>query len=142
MPIYLGNLDAIRDWGHAKDYVEAMWRILQQDTAEDYVIATGITTRVRDFIKMAFNEVGFTIRFEGEGVNEIGVLESIDADKYKVAMGNEFNINEIQLPKMGAVIVKVDPGQPLAGVKLDILGGGITEYTQIVPFIPALLFHL
>ena len=107
--LYMGNLDAQRDWGHAKDYVEAMWRILQQDTAEDYVIATGITTRVRDFIKMAFNEVGFTIRFEGEGVNEIGVLESIDADKYKVAMGNEFYINEIQLPKIGAVIVKVDP---------------------------------
>jgi len=107
--LYMGNLDAQRDWGHAKDYVEAMWRILQQDTAEDYVIATGITTRVRDFIKMAFNEVGFTIRFEGEGVNEIGVLESIDADKYKVAMGNEFNINEIQLPKIGDVIVKVDP---------------------------------
>lgn len=107
--LYMGNLDAQRDWGHAKDYVEAMWRILQQDTAEDYVIATGITTRVRDFIKMAFNEVGFTIRFEGEGVKEIGVLESIDADKYKVAMGNEFNINEIQLPKMGDVIVKVDP---------------------------------
>lgn len=107
--LYMGNLDAQRDWGHAKDYVEAMWRILQQDTAEDYVIATGITTRVRDFIKMAFNEVGFVIRFEGEGVNEIGVLESIDADKYKVAMGNEFNINEIQLPKIGAVIVKVDP---------------------------------
>ena len=107
--LYMGNLDAQRDWGHAKDYVEAMWRILQQDTAEDYVIATGITTRVRDFIKMAFNEVGFVIRFEGEGVNEIGVLESIDADKYKVAMGNEFDINEIQLPKMGDVIVKVDP---------------------------------
>ena len=107
--LYMGNLDAQRDWGHAKDYVEAMWRILQQDTAEDYVIATGITTRVRDFIKMAFNEVGFTIRFEGEGVNEIGVLESIDADKYKVAMGNEFNISEIQLPNIGDVIVKVDP---------------------------------
>jgi GDPmannose 4,6-dehydratase len=107
--LYMGNLDAQRDWGHAKDYVEAMWRILQQDTAEDYVIATGITTRVRDFIKMAFNEVGFVIRFEAEGVNEIGVLESIDADKYKVAMGSEFNINEIQLPKIGDVIVKVDP---------------------------------
>ncbi|PZO27623.1 MAG: GDP-mannose 4,6-dehydratase [Flavobacteriaceae bacterium] len=107
--LYMGNLDAQRDWGHAKDYVEAMWRILQQDTAEDYVIATGITTRVRDFIKMAFNEVGFVIRFEAEGVNEIGVLESIDADKYKAAMGSEFNINEIQLPKIGDVIVKVDP---------------------------------
>ncbi|MCZ8091035.1 GDP-mannose 4,6-dehydratase [Flavobacterium sp.] len=124
--LYMGNLDAQRDWGHAKDYVEAMWRILQQDTAEDYVIATGITTRVRDFIKMAFNEVGFVIRFEAEGVNEIGVLESIDADKYKVAMGSEFNINEIQLPKIGDVIVKVDP-KYFRPTEVDLLIGDPTK---------------
>lgn len=124
--LYMGNLDAQRDWGHAKDYVEAMWRILQQDTAEDYVIATGITTRVRDFIKMAFNEVGFVIRFEGEGVNEIGVLESIDADKYKVAMGNEFNVSEIQLPKIGDVIVKVDP-KYFRPTEVDLLIGDPTK---------------
>jgi GDPmannose 4,6-dehydratase len=124
--LYMGNLDAQRDWGHAKDYVEAMWRILQQDTAEDYVIATGITTRVRDFIKMAFNEVGFVIRFEAEGVNEIGVLESIDADKYKVALGSEFNINEIQLPKIGDVIVKVDP-KYFRPTEVDLLIGDPTK---------------
>src|SRR4028118_1309134 len=66
--LFLGNLDAQRDWGHAKDYVEAMWRILQQDTPEDYVIATGITTTVRDFVKMAFSEVGIDLAFSGEGV--------------------------------------------------------------------------
>jgi GDPmannose 4,6-dehydratase len=107
--LYMGNLDAQRDWGHAKDYVEAMWRILQQDTAEDYVIATGITTRVRDFIKMAFAEVGFTIRFQGEGADEIGILDAVDVEKYKLAMGSEFKSEGIQLPKIGDIIVKVDP---------------------------------
>jgi GDPmannose 4,6-dehydratase len=68
--LYLGNLDARRDWGHAKDYVEAMWLILQQDVAEDFVIATGVTTTVRDFIKMAFLHVGITLEFKGEGAQE------------------------------------------------------------------------
>src|SRR3712207_6607665 len=68
--LYMGNIDAKRDWGHAKDYVEAMYLILQQDTPEDYVIATGITTSVRDFIRMAFEEVGVEIEFKGEGVDE------------------------------------------------------------------------
>jgi GDPmannose 4,6-dehydratase len=72
----MGNIDAKRDWGHAKDYVDAMWRILQQDVAEDYVIATGVTTTVRDFIKMAFAEVGAEIEFKGEGVDEKGFIAS------------------------------------------------------------------
>src|SRR6187401_3635167 len=72
--LFMGNIDAKRDWGHAKDYVDAMWRILQQDVAEDYVIATGVTTTVRDFIKMAFAEVGAEIEFKGEGVNEKGFI--------------------------------------------------------------------
>ncbi|MFV0607070.1 MAG: GDP-mannose 4,6-dehydratase [Niabella sp.] len=70
--ISMGNLDAKRDWGHAKDYVEAMWCILQQDVAEDYVIATGVTTSIRDFLIMAFKEVDVELLFEGEGVNETG----------------------------------------------------------------------
>jgi GDPmannose 4,6-dehydratase len=74
--LYMGNIDAKRDWGHAKDYVEAMWRILQQEKPEDYVIATGITTSVRDFIKMTFAEVGADVEFRGEGVNETGVIVS------------------------------------------------------------------
>src|SRR5688500_1915774 len=65
--LYLGNLDAQRDWGHAKDFVEAMWLILQQETAEDFVIATGVTTRIRDFVRMAFEEVGIEVEFSGEG---------------------------------------------------------------------------
>src|SRR5437764_12984462 len=68
--LYIGNLDACRDWGHAKDYVEAMWRILQQDVPEDFVIATGITTCVRDFVKMSFAELGIALTFIGEGVDE------------------------------------------------------------------------
>lgn len=74
--LYMGNLDAKRDWGHAKDYVEAMWLILQQDKPEDYVIATGITTTVREFITMAFAEVGVEIIFKGEGIDEKGYVKS------------------------------------------------------------------
>jgi len=87
--IYLGNLDAQRDWGHAKDYVEAMYLILQQETPEDYVIATGVTTHVRDFVKMAFAEVGITIAFKGEGVDEKGYVESCSHADYQVAAGTE-----------------------------------------------------
>lgn len=87
--IYLGNLDAKRDWGHAKDYVEAMWLILQQDKAEDFVIATGITTTVRDFIKMAFSEVGIEVEFSGDGINEIAKIAKCTNPLYQVAIGTE-----------------------------------------------------
>lgn len=71
--LYLGNLSSKRDWGHAKDYVEGMWRILQQDTPKDYVLATGVTTTIRDFCKMTFAELGIDIEFKGEGVDEVGI---------------------------------------------------------------------
>jgi GDPmannose 4,6-dehydratase len=87
--IYLGNLDARRDWGHAKDYVEAMWRILQQDKPEDYVIATGITTPVRDFIRMAFAEVGITLEFRGQGVDEKGYVTGSSNPDFQVPAGKE-----------------------------------------------------
>ncbi|MDI9859165.1 MULTISPECIES: GDP-mannose 4,6-dehydratase [Flectobacillus] len=87
--LYLGNLDAQRDWGHAKDYVEAMWLILQQDTPEDYVIATGITTRVREFVRMAFAYVGIEVEFTGEGVDEKGIVKSCSNPAYQVAIGTE-----------------------------------------------------
>lgn len=93
--LYIGNLDAKRDWGHAKDYVEAMWLMLQQDQADDYVIATGVTTTVRDFIKLAFGYVGITLAFEGEGDQEVGTVVSCSQPDY-------------QLPA-GTVVVKVDP---------------------------------
>lgn len=87
--MYMGNLDAQRDWGHAKDYVEAMWLILQQDKPEDYVIATGETTRVRDFIKMAFGELGIEVGFRGEGVAETGYVVSCSNPEFQVAEGSE-----------------------------------------------------
>jgi GDPmannose 4,6-dehydratase len=92
--LYLGNMDAKRDWGHAKDYVEGMWRILQQETPEDFVLATGITTQIRDFVRMAFGEIGIDLAFEGAGENEVAKVVS-STGKYKVPAGQ--------------VVVKVDP---------------------------------
>ena len=87
--LYLGNLDARRDWGHAKDYVEAMWLILQQEKPEDFVIATGITTPVREFVKMAFAEVGIEVEFTGKGVDEKGIVVSCSNPDYLVEIGKE-----------------------------------------------------
>lgn len=79
--LFVGNLDAQRDWGHAKDYIEAMYLILQQEVAEDFVVATGVTTKVRDFIRMAFAYLGITLDFIGEGINETGVVSSINISR-------------------------------------------------------------
>jgi len=86
---YLGNLDAKRDWGHAKDYVQMMWLILQADKPEDWVIATGQTTTVRDFVKLAFAEIGVTLRFEGEGKNEKAYIATSTNPKYNLPIGKE-----------------------------------------------------
>lgn len=110
--LYLGNLEARRDWGHAKDYVEAMWRILQQDIAEDFVIATGITTTVRDFVAMAFAEAGIKVRFEGEGVNEVGIIESCSNPAYQIAAGTQ--------------VVAVDP-EYFRPTEVDLLIGDATK---------------
>lgn len=87
--LLLGNLDAKRDWGHAKDYVEGMWLMLQQDTPEDYVLATGTTTSVRDFVKMSFEQIGVELRFEGEGENEKGFVVSSSNPNYKIPEGKQ-----------------------------------------------------
>ncbi|WP_254412879.1 GDP-mannose 4,6-dehydratase [Dyadobacter diqingensis] len=87
--VFLGNLDAQRDWGHAKDFVEAMWLILQQEVAEDFVIATGVTTRIRDFVRMAFAEVGVELEFIGEGVNEIAKVVKCNDPNYQIKIGQE-----------------------------------------------------
>ncbi len=86
---YLGNLDARRDWGHAKDYIRMMWMILQADTAEDWVIATGETTTVRDFVKMSFSEVGIALEFKGTGVNERAFVKSCKDPEYQLEIGKE-----------------------------------------------------
>ncbi len=88
-PLMLGNLDAKRDWGHAKDYVEGMWRMLQHDTPEDFVLATGITTTIRDFIIMAFAEIGISLDFIGEGVNEKVFVKSCKNDLYNLQVGKQ-----------------------------------------------------
>lgn len=87
--LYLGNLDAKRDWGHAKDYVEAMYLILQQEKPEDFVIATGITTPVREFVKMAFGEVGIELAFSGEGIDEVGSVVSCSHPDFQIEVGKE-----------------------------------------------------
>jgi GDPmannose 4,6-dehydratase len=87
--LYLGNLDAQRDWGHAKDYVEAMYLILQQEVAEDYVIATGVTTRVREFVRLAFAEVGIEVGFKGEGAAEKGYVVSCNNPDFQIEIGKE-----------------------------------------------------
>jgi len=85
--LYMGNIDAKRDWGHAKDYVRAMWLILQQEKAEDYVIATGVTTSVRDFIRMAFAEIGVELEFSGIGIEEVAKIKSCSNDEYRLEKG-------------------------------------------------------
>lgn len=87
--LWLGNLNAQRDWGHAKDYVEAMWLMLQQDAPEDFVIATGVTTPVREFVRLAFAEVGIEIEFKGEGVDEKGTVKSCSNADYQLSIGTE-----------------------------------------------------
>ena len=104
--MYIGNLNAKRDWGHAKDYVEAMWLMLQQDKPEDFVIATGVTTTVRDFIHSAFTEVGIHLRFDGVGVNEKGSIRKIDKIKYELATG--LSVTNLKC-KEADVLIEVDP---------------------------------
>jgi len=110
--LYLGNLDALRDWGHAKDYVEAMWRILQQEEPEDFVIATGVTTSVRDFIRMAFHEVGVELSFEGENESEIAKVISCNNPLYQL--------------EIGKTVVSVDP-EYYRPTEVDLLIGDPTK---------------
>ncbi|MES2372493.1 MAG: GDP-mannose 4,6-dehydratase [Bacteroidota bacterium] len=118
--LYLGNLDAKRDWGHAKDYVEGMWRILQQDKAEDFVLATGITTMIRDFVKMAFAEVGIQLAFEGKNDNEIAKVVSAEG-KYKLPVGK--------------TVVKVDP-RYYRPTEVDLLIGDATKAKEKLGWTP------
>lgn len=120
--LFMGNIDARRDWGHAKDYVEAMWLILQQEKPEDYVIATGVTTTVRDFIKKAFSLVGLNLNFRGEGVDEEGYLESIENEIYR----NSVNENFLSNVKVGDVLLKIDP-RYFRPTEVDLLIGDPTK---------------
>lgn len=94
--LYMGNMDALRDWGHAKDYVRMQWMMLQQDQPEDFVIATGVQYSVREFISWSAKELGLTLRFDGQGIEEVAIVEKIDGDNAPAL-------------KVGDIIVKVDP---------------------------------
>lgn len=125
--LYLGNLDAKRDWGHAKDYVEAMWLILQQDKPDDFVIATGVTTSVRDFVSKSFEYVGLKIGFKGDGVDEIGIIEAIDEAKIP-------NWKEYQL-QIGKEVVVVDP-RYFRPTEVDLLVGDPSKAKSVLGWQP------
>jgi len=127
--LYLGNLSAQRDWGHAKDYVEAMWLILQQEKPEDFVIATGVTTTVRDFVRLAFAELGIEIEFSGKGEQEKGVIIDVDEDRLA-----ELNIDK-SLIKFGQTVVKVDPAY-YRPTEVDLLIGDPTKANTKLGWIP------
>ena len=133
--VYMGNLSSKRDWGHAKDYIKAMYLILQQDQPDDYVIATGITTTIRDFIKMAGAEVGLEIDFNGEGVDEKGILTAVDEKIFCEKVGEKYlhGIKEKIASKAG--IVEVDP-QYFRPTEVELLIGDPTKSKTVLGWEP------
>lgn len=122
--VYMGNLSSKRDWGHAKDYIKAMYLILQQDTADDYVISTGVTTTIRDFIKMSFLEVGVDVEFRGEDEKEEGYIVGVDESKFSKIVGAEYLEGFIK--RIGQSVVGVDPAY-FRPTEVDILIGDNTK---------------
>jgi GDPmannose 4,6-dehydratase len=134
---YLGNLSARRDWGHAKDYIKAMYLILQQEKPDDYVIATGITTEIRDFVRMAFAEVGIEIEFKGEGANEKGYIKACNNPEFKLPEGKEilavdpryFRPTEVELligdPTKAKTQLNWEPAYDLAALVKDMVSSDV-----------------
>ncbi|MDR1356989.1 MAG: GDP-mannose 4,6-dehydratase [Tannerellaceae bacterium] len=122
--MYMGNLSAKRDWGHAKDYVRAMYAILQQDEPSDYVIATGVTTTIRDFIRMSFEAIGVGITFRGEGIDETAVLTSIDEQLFAEKAGEDYL--EALRKRIGEDVVGVDPNY-FRPTEVELLIGDATK---------------
>lgn len=118
--LYLGNLNSERDWGHAKDYIEGMWLILQQDKPEDFVLATGVTTTIREFVRMAFSEVGIELGFKGEGENEVGFVLKCSGD-YDL--------------EVGRIVVKVD-SKYYRPTEVDLLLGDPSKAKSILGWVP------
>lgn len=118
---YLGNMDSKRDWGHAKDYIKAMYLILQQDKPDDYVIATGVTTKIRDFVKMAFNEVGIELEFKGEGVDEKAYIKACNDKNFQLPIGKE--------------VLAVDP-RYFRPTEVDLLIGDPTKAKTVLGWEP------
>jgi GDPmannose 4,6-dehydratase len=142
---YLGNLEAKRDWGHAKDYVRMMWMILQAEQPEDWVIATGVTTTVRDFVRFAFEEVGIEVVFKGEGVEEKAFVKSINQEKYSEATGlshpepaegnNEKRPTKNGQPDIGQEVLSVDPSY-FRPTEVDLLIGDPSKAKNKLGWVP------
>lgn len=140
--VYLGNMDSLRDWGHAKDYVEAMYLILQQEKPEDFVIATGVTTSIRDFVRMAFAEIGVELEFKGEGESEVGVVVSSSNPEFAVEIGKEvvavdpryFRPTEVDLllgdPTKAMTQLNWTPKYDLAGLVKDMMQADIDLFRR------------
>lgn len=124
--VFMGNLSSQRDWGHAKDYIKAMYLILQQDKADDYVIATGVTTEVREFIKRSFAFVGVEVSFSGSGIDEKGTVTSIDGDTFTEKVGKVYLEPFRQRVKSSPVVVKVDASY-YRPTEVDLLLGDATK---------------
>jgi GDPmannose 4,6-dehydratase len=123
--VYLGNLEARRDWGHARDYVEAMWRILQQDAPDDFVIATGEAHSVRQLVEKAFDEVGVRLRWEGEGIEETGIVDRVEGRTSALRDGDK--------------VVRIDPGY-YRPTEVDYLLGDPTKAKEVLGWEPRVTF--
>ena len=120
--IYMGNLSSLRDWGHAKDYVRMQWMMLQQNEPEDFVIATGVQNNVRQFIEWSAQELGITLRFEGQGIEEVGIIEKIQGDKCPAI-------------EVGQTIIRIDP-RYFRPTEVDSLLGDPTKAKQKLGWVP------
>ena len=134
--LFLGNLSAKRDWGHAKDYIKAMYLILQQEKADDYVIATGITTTIRDFIKLAVNEIGLEITFQGEGTEEKGYFTAIDDALFSEKVGEQYLEGiKARIAPGNQHVVAVDPAY-FRPTEVDLLIGNPTKSKTVLGWEP------
>jgi len=132
---YMGNLSSQRDWGHAKDYIKAMYLILQQPAPSDYVIATGITTAIRDFITMAAREIGLTIEFKGEGVDEKGYITAVDASIFSEKVGEKYLSAIRERISNNPEVVNVDPHY-FRPTEVDLLIGDPTKSQTVLGWKP------
>lgn len=133
--VFLGNLSSRRDWGHAKDYIKAMYLILQQDKPDDYVIATGVTTTIRDFVKMAAAEIGLEITFKGEGIDEKGYITAVDEKIFTEKVGEKYLDPVLLLVKHQSPIVSVDPAY-FRPTEVDLLIGDPTKSKTVLGWEP------
>jgi len=133
--VFMGNLNSKRDWGHAKDFVKGMYLILQQDEPSDYVLATGITTSIRDFIKLSFNEIGLEISFFGENENEKGYLTEINSALFKEKVGEKFIPGILEKINNKEIILEVDP-MYFRPTEVDLLIGDPTKANEKLGWYP------